>query len=45
MFKNLHRGSRRDHRNRLAEGRRSRDVDPVVHGSGVRFDAWRCTRP
>src|SRR5215210_1164101 len=35
----LHRGSRRARRNRLAEGRRSRDVGPVVHGSGVRFDA------
>ena len=34
----LHRGSRRDHRVRLAEGRRSRGVHPVVSDSGGRLD-------
>jgi hypothetical protein len=38
MFENLHRGSRRDHRNRLAEGRRRlrREANRWPCGSGVR---------
>ncbi len=34
----LRRGSRRDHRVWLAEGRRSRGMQPVLHDSGGRFD-------